>query len=65
VPWSVGLHRGVWPPSEGSFTGFSFFRKKKLDETIDGDDVPKLPTKFQLQQIRLGVYLGLVGPPGT
>jgi hypothetical protein len=45
-----GLHRGVWPRSERIFTGFSLL-KKSVMRRWNGNDVRKLPTKFQLQQI--------------
>jgi hypothetical protein len=63
VPWSVGLHRGVWPPSEGSFTGFSF-SEKMLDATMEWERCKKAAPQVSAPTDKARVYLGVGPPPG-
>jgi hypothetical protein len=64
VPWSVGLHRGAWPPSEAVYRSWIEFHSHPLKPKV-GVGVTKLPTKFQVQQIRPGCTWGGVPPQGT
>jgi hypothetical protein len=63
-PWSVGLHRGAWPPSEVVYRSWIELHSHPLKPKV-GVGVTKLPTKFQLQQIRPGCTWGGVPPLGT